>query len=315
MRYQGPVLLCFMIVFARGISLYSQIPEHPYPNSRFMTVDSVRMHYRTWNDTLSRPKGKIVLVHGFCGSTFCWRNNYDTLAAAGYRVVSVDLPGFGYSQRSASINQSQSNRGKLIWALIENTDGSDTTKWNIVGHSMGGGTAEAMALMKPGRTKSLTIVDGMVFIKNENVNVAIVGLTNHPLYREMLLSYTEHSYLSFNHFRSQLKGTYGFLPDTATVNGYLKPLLIEGTSETVVNILSNSSEIQSLNAHGLSSLPVLVIWGRKDKTIRLSNGKKLKRAVPSIELKVIPEARHMPMETHPEIFNAMLVAFLNKNNK
>jgi len=83
-------------------------------------------------------------------------------------------------------------------------------KWNIVGHSMGGGTAEAMALMKPWRTKSLTILDGMIFLKNENVNVAIVGLTNHPLYREMLISYTQHSYLSFNHFRNQTQGNLWF---------------------------------------------------------------------------------------------------------
>jgi len=94
----------------------------------------------------------------------------------------------------------------------------------------------------------------------------------------------------------------------------MEPLLLKGTAETVVNILSNSSEIQPLKAKALSNLPVLVIWGKKDRTIRLSNGKKLKRTVPSIELKVIPDARHMAMETHPAIFNAMLIEFLNKNN-
>lgn len=294
---------------------HPQIPDKPYPNSRFALIDSLRIHYRVWNEDLPHPRGKVLLIHGFCGSTFCWRNNFDTLAGAGYLVVAIDLPGFGYSARSAKVNQSQSNRARMIWELLADFDREDTSLWNIVGHSMGGGAAEAVALVKPERTQSLTILDGMIFIKNGNVNLSIVGLVNHPVYKKLLLSYTENQYLSFNNFRRELKGTYGFLPDTATVNGYWEPLQIEGTAETVVNLLANSSEIQELDIQGLSKLPVLVIWGKKDHTIRLKNGKKMKRAVPSIELKVIPDAHHMAMETHPEVFNRLLVEFLDKNNK
>jgi len=315
MRIVLSFLFILTIFLTCNSDLFPQIPEKPYENSRFDTVDCVSIHYRVWNDQLPHPKGKVLLIHGFCGSTFCWRYNYDALAEAKYKVIAIDLPGFGYSQRDLQLNQSQSNRGRLIWDLLKKIDGDDTTKWNIVGHSMGGGTAEAVALMKPERTKSLTILDGMIFIKNNNVNLGIVGLVNHPIYKKILLSYTEHQYLSFNNFRRELKSTYGFIPDTLTVMGYWEPLQISGTAETVVNLLANSGEIQDLDARGLSQLPVLVIWGKKDRTIRLSNGKKLKRAVPSIELKVIPDARHMAMETHPEIFNQMLIEFLDGNNR
>jgi pimeloyl-ACP methyl ester carboxylesterase len=311
------VLAVFLVIslYARGGPNHRDIPARPYENSHFAVIDSIRIHYRTWNEDIQNPKGKVLLIHGFCGSTFCWRNNYNALVAARYKVVAIDLPGFGYSGRDAQLNQSQSNRGRMIWELLDQIDGNDTTRWNVVGHSMGGGTAEAVALMQPGRTKTLTIVDGMIFITNDNINVTVVGLVNHPVYKKLLLSYTENSYLSFNSFRRELKGTYGFLPDTLTTMGYWEPLQIEGTAGTVVNLLANAHEIQDLDAKGLSQFPVLVIWGRKDKTIRLKNGKKLKRHVPSIELKVIPDAYHMAMETHPEIFNQMLVDFLNKNNK
>ena len=314
MRTAGITLLFCYLLICPAVAVFSSEPGKPYPNSRFAVVDSGSIHYRVWNEHLAHPRGKVLLIHGFCGSTFCWRNNYDTLIAAGYKIVAIDLPGFGYSQRSASMNQSQSNRGRIIWKLLEEIDGRDTTKWNIVGHSMGGGTAEAVALMNPGRTKSLAILDGMVFIKNGNLNAGIVALVHLPLYKKILLSYYKHYYLSFNNFRRELKGTYGFLPDTVTVRGYWTPLQIEGTNETIVNLLANSTEIQSLDAKELGHLPVLVIWGEKDRTIGLREGKKLKKAVPSIELRVIPNARHMAMETHPEIFNAMLVGFLNRNN-
>ncbi|MDP1621005.1 MAG: alpha/beta hydrolase [Bacteroidales bacterium] len=315
MRHPVLLFLFLNVLIVSGGVPYTDIPEKPYENSRFAVIDSLRIHYRVWNEDLKHPRGKVLLIHGFCGSTFCWRNNYDTLANAGYMVVAIDLPGFGYSGRNAKLNQSQSNRGRMIWKLLDIIDDSDTTKWNIAGHSMGGGTAEAVALMKPERTQSLTIVAGMIFLKNGNINQTVVGLVNHPVYKRLLLSYTENNYLSFNNFRRELKGTYGFLPDTVTVRGYWEPLQIDGTSETVVNMLANSNEIQKLDARGLSRLPVQAIWGRKDRTIRLSNGRKLKRVVPSVELKVIPDARHMPMETHPEEFNQMLIEFLDRNNK
>ncbi|MCK9421511.1 MAG: alpha/beta hydrolase [Bacteroidales bacterium] len=311
------ILLVFIVFFfgftgSEKLEKGTGIPVKPFENSRFEVIDSLRIHYRVWNEDLPNSSGKVLLIHGFCGSTFCWRNNYDTLVKAHYKVYAVDLPGFGYSERSVKLNQSQSNRARMIWELLAIIDRDDTTRWNIVGHSMGGGTAEAVALTRPERTKTLTIVDGMIFIKNDNVEKTVVGLVNHPIYKKMLLSYTEKNYLSYNNFRRELKGTYGFIPDSATVNGYLTPLLVDGTAETVVNLLANSDEIRQLNAKGLMSLPVLVIWGKKDHTIRLKQGKKLKRVVPSVELKVIPDARHMPMETHVAIFNSMLVEFLNR---
>ncbi|MFZ4520537.1 MAG: alpha/beta fold hydrolase [Bacteroidales bacterium] len=314
MRLVSAILLILLSLTVLGGIPEGDIPAKPYDNSHFAVIDSIRIHYRTWNSDLKNPKGKVLLIHGFCGSTFCWRNNYDALIAAKYEVVAIDLPGFGYSGRNAKLNQSQSNRARLIWALLTKLDGADTTKWNIVGHSMGGGTAEAVALVNPRRTKSLTILDGMIFIENDNVNKRIVGLVNLPFYKKLLLSYTENRYLSFNNFRRELKGTYGFLPDTVTVNGYWQPLQIDGTAETVVNLLANSDEIQHLEARGLDQFPVLVIWGKKDKTIRLKQGKKLKKHVPSIELKVIPDAYHMAMETHPAIFNEMLIDFLERSN-
>lgn len=299
---------CYML------SVNAQPPQKPYENSHFANTDSVTIHYRTWNNDLVHPKGKVLLIHGFCGSTFCWRNSYDTMVKAGYKIVAIDLPGFGYSERSATLNQSQSFRAKLIWDLLTELDGSDTTKWNIVGHSMGGGTAEAVALMHPARTKSLIVVAGMVFVNNKDVNSVIVDLTNSKLYKSLLISYAKNTYLSFNNFRREAKSIYGYVPDTATINEFIIPMSIDGSAETVINLIANSKEIQSLHAEGLNTLPVLLIWGKKDKTIRVRNAKKIMRVAPNIELKIIPTARHIPMETHPAEFNPLLIDFLNRNN-
>jgi 2-hydroxy-6-oxonona-2,4-dienedioate hydrolase len=295
--------------------LFAQEPAKPYRNSHFLTVDSVRFHFRTWNDSVLQPRGKILLIHGFIGSTFSWRENTDTLVKSGYRVVAVDLPGFGYSDRNPKINQSQSNRARLLWDLLSEIDQGDTAKWNITGHSMGGGTAEAMALLHPERTRTLVIVDGMAFLKNEDVQGTFITLSKNKQYNKVFSAIVEKEVFTYAMIEKLFKKNFGYIPDSSIVNGYLAPLLIEGTSESVMSVFSNSNEIIHLNAQDWDKTPILVIWGENDKTIYLSRGKRFVRNVPSARLKIISGAHHDPMETNPGEFNRDLVGFLNMNNK
>ena len=295
--------------------LRAQDLAKPFLNSHYIMVDSVRFHYRIWNDTVKHPRGKVVLVHGFLGSTFSWRKNFDTLVRSGYKVVAVDLPGFGYSDRSLKVNQSQSNRARLLWDLLITLDNGDTTRWNLTGHSMGGGTVEAMALMKPERTKSLTIVDGMVFLKNDDVQGAFVTLTRNKQYNKVFSSLVEKEVFNYKMIERLFRKNYGFTPDSATVMGYLTPLLIEGSAESVLSVFSNSKEILSLDVRELDKIPVLVIWGDKDRTITPKRGRRFVRNVPTAKLKIVSGSRHDPMETDPEEFNEYLITFLNKKNQ
>jgi 2-hydroxy-6-oxonona-2,4-dienedioate hydrolase len=286
----------------------------PFSNSHFVLVDSVTLHYRTWLHTTPNFKGKVLLIHGFIGSTFCWRENIDPLVRAGYDVVAVDLPGFGYSDRNLHVNQSQSNRAHLLWDFINAIEQNDSSRWNIVGHSMGGGTAEAMSLMKPDRIKSLSIVDGMVFLRNKNVKGSFVVMTRMKEYHQVLVALTKKRVIEFKKLQHLLKGLYGYIPDSTVVEGYLQPLQIEGSAECILNVFANAREIQHLHSDVLKELPVLVVWGKKDRTIRYFSAKKFINSFPNIDLKIIPGARHSPMETHAGIFNGYLVEFLNKNN-
>ena len=286
----------------------------PFPESRFTSIDSASFHYRVWNDQLADPKGKVLLIHGFVGSTFCWRENIDTLVKEGYFVVAVDLPGAGFSDRSLMINQSQSNRARMLWDLLSKIDHSESSHWNLVGHSMGGGTAEAMALMKPDRIQTLTIVDGMVFKKNKSVNGSFVVLTQIKETNKVLVDLTKKRVIDFERMQKLLKGLYGYIPDSSIVEGYLRPLQLDGSAECMLNVFANAKEIQPLHVDSLGNLPVLIVWGKKDRTIRWFSAKNVIKSFPPLELRIIPEAYHSPMETHPGVFNRYLVEFLNKNN-
>jgi len=313
----------FLLIIAALTAIYNPLHASPIPrsatmpfqNSHFMLIDSAVIHYRIWVTKVSPAKGKVVFIHGFMGSTYCFRKNYDSLVNAGYNIIALDLPAFGYSDRETWINHSQSNRAIMVWKLLDFIDMGDTAKWNIIGHSMGGGAAEAVALMRPKRTKSLTLIDAMFFVKNSGVmSTAFSPLKIKPV-NKFYVDYVNHYMLTFERIYKLLKNAYRQRPDTADVTGYMMPLRIPGTSEAIVSSFSNCKEVVPLNVDSLKNIPVLVVWGTKDGWIPVSSAKFIKTYVPQMELHKIKGAGHMPMETQALKFNGILVNFLDRVNK
>lgn len=314
-RLRSLLLIIAICISFCNASRASSIPKtsiNPFVNSFFATIDSVRIHYRMWVTDMNPARGKIVLIHGFTGSTFCFRKNCDSLANAGYNVLALDLPAFGYSDRGTWINHSQSSRAILIWKLLDRIDMKDTTKWNILGHSMGAGTAEAVSLLRPSRTRSLILVDAMFFSKNSGVMSAALAPTGIKALNKFYVDFVDHYLLTDKRMSKLLKSGYKRKPDISEVQGYLKPLQTEGTAKAIVSTFANCKELVPLYASNLKGIPVLVIWGSKDSWILPGAASAIKTQVPQMELHKIKGAGHMPMETHPAEFNRILLEFLKK---
>lgn len=131
--------------------------DKAFPESEYIEINDISVHYRVWTPETSFIKGKVLLVHGLGGSTFSWRNNIAPLQKEGYLVVAADLPGFGYSDRKSGIDHSQRARSDILWQLLDQTDptldqDAASSGWVLAGHSMGAGTVSAMAINKPGRS-------------------------------------------------------------------------------------------------------------------------------------------------------------------
>jgi len=102
--------------------------------------------------TLPRPP--IILVHGSPGEASEFGPLIPRLAAAGYRVIAVDLPGFGGSTRSVP-SYSILAHARYVLALL---DALDIPRAHIVGWSMGGGVVLHMADMAPEKIASVTML-------------------------------------------------------------------------------------------------------------------------------------------------------------
>jgi pimeloyl-ACP methyl ester carboxylesterase len=100
----------------------------------------------------SRPP--LVLIHGSPGNSYEFRKLAPLVAAAGYRVIAVDLPGFGQSSRNIA-DHSMRRHAERVLALM---DSLGIDRAHVLGWSNGGGVVLNMADMAPSRLASLTML-------------------------------------------------------------------------------------------------------------------------------------------------------------
>ena len=78
--------------------------------SKYITIENLKLHY------LEEGEGEVVLLlHGFPTSSHLWRNVMPSIAAT-HRVIALDLPGFGRSDKPLSASYSFNfHRQDFIW--------------------------------------------------------------------------------------------------------------------------------------------------------------------------------------------------------
>ena len=130
------VILVVSILLSLSVTVFAvSIPEKPYDNSRFFAYEDYTLHYRVY-DGDPADKSQVLLVHGFCLSTASLEGVAEEYMKAGYDVVTVDAPDFGYSSRETTKTKLL-DREEVIHALMTHIGG----RWIVGGHSMGGGIA------------------------------------------------------------------------------------------------------------------------------------------------------------------------------
>lgn len=99
----------------------------------------------------------VVLLHGFPGLAFTWRQQIPALAAAGYRVVVPDLRGYGQSDAPQAVEDY--DIAHLTGDLVGLLDALEIEKAVFVGHDWGGLLAWQMPLLHERRVAGVIAVN------------------------------------------------------------------------------------------------------------------------------------------------------------
>ncbi len=114
------------------------------------TVDGVRVR---WTD---RGEGEpLILLHGVIGNRRLWDLNVPELSRR-YRLIVPDLPGFGQNAKRPELSYDVTTQTKRVRAFINK---AGLKGFHLVGHSVGGSIAAAIAYSAPKEVASLTLIE------------------------------------------------------------------------------------------------------------------------------------------------------------
>jgi len=247
----------------------------------------------------------VVLIHGFGGSTYSWREVMPELAKQ-HRVVALDLFGFGFTERPKRLRRySREGQISLILGVLDEL-GIDRA--HLVGHSYGGGIATALALRHPDRVRSLVLVD------STNPNYARARRKNFAELQPLTWAFVRGLALRPDTVRKALERSWydDSLITDEMVDAYLKRLEIEGAARAYRGLtvpFNSPEEAEALYVHDLQ-VPALVIWGEDDELIKVEEGRVAAGEIKGARFVALEDCGHNPMEEKPEAFLANLLPFL-----
>ncbi len=257
-----------------------------------------------WVHVEQAGKGEAVLfVHGFGGSTYSWRHVLPPLAAR-YRVVALDLSGFGWTERPKQPEAyTLDAHARLVMGVA---DALGIERFHLVGHSYGGGICLWIAAHRPDRLRSLVLVDSTLpaYSVQRRRRVAAV--------RPLVSLFLRAVALRPPFIRRGLQRSV-YDPALVTdemVEAYRSRLAVAGAVDAYRGLTAPVEGPPPVVDLAAIRVPTLVLWGAEDRLLPARYGEKAARAMPQGRFVAIPACGHLPMEERPQEFLAALEAFL-----
>lgn len=282
----------------------------PFSNSHLKIVDGIKIHYRIWPSNQPTNKPWVLMVHGFAGSTYSWETSADYLSRNGFTVIAIDVPPFGFSDKNRKINISTDFRAQLLWKFL--LEMNDTVQWTLFGHSMGGAIVQAMAIVNPGRVYKVVFVAPALFycLKKSKRRLSQRLITFWPV-EHTLAIFGNLFLIRPKRIEKLLESAYAQKPSKKDVETYYSALSVRGTALAIIGTSARVKVTNELCVNQFKS-DALAIWGEKDTWVPYNRFASLTDTMDSLSVVIIKNHGHNPMETEAELFNRVVLQFLNQ---
>jgi pimeloyl-ACP methyl ester carboxylesterase len=273
-------------------------------HSRFADVDGIRVHYQEAGNA-SDPA--LVLIHGFASSTLVWSKVFLALAQAGYRVIAVDMLGYGYSAKPRNGEYTIAGQAKLLTRLLDHLH---IDRAIFVGSSYGGAVAATCALDYADRVEKLILV-GTVN-NNRPLAYKLMRVFGSPVFGDVVSPLLIGSRRLLRRRMKRVYDRHSWVLDERRVEARHLPLRAARTQRAIIRTVRRwDAERISECAH-LISQPTLLLWGENDREIPLADGERLHAEIPGSRLIVFLNCGHLPHEEYPEAFTNLVIDFCRK---
>jgi len=237
----------------------------------------------------------IVLVHGLGGTWRSWGTVPERLAAR-YRVVAVDLPGFG---RSKPLPGRSFPLGVVAARIAEALDELGIDEHLLVGHSMGGGVSISYAAERPQRVAGLVLVAPAGLIATGAVRPSWRRPALHRFGREAT-RLAEPLLLVSGRLRRAAFSRLVHDPDALRAGDVLT--LVRGSRR---GRASGPAGIEIVHAGLVDridrlTMPTVLIWGEQDQVVGAAGAERFAAALPHGRLVFLRGTGHLPQIERPD---------------
>lgn len=323
----------------------TQFPEDPLPipcspndvSHGYVTVKpGTRLHFVEMG---SGPA--ICLCHGFPESWFSWRYQIPALAQAGFRVLAIDMKGYGDSSSPPEIEEYAMEQ--LCKEMVTFLDKLGIPQAVFIGHDWAGVLVWSMALFHPERVRAVASLNTPFMPPNPNVSpmkfIESIPVFNYQLYfQEPGVAEAELEKNMSRTFKSFFRASdeMGFLTvEKATemggilVNTPEDPRLSKITTEEEIdfyvqqfkksgfrgplNWYRNTERNWKWNCKGLGRkilVPALMVTAEKDIVLRPEMSKNMEEWIPFLKRGHIEDCGHWTQIEKPAEVNQILIKWL-----
>ncbi len=275
---------------------------------QYIDIDGTRVRFRdSGGENGAQP---IFFIHGVGLSLEFWEAQ-ETLIAAHWRFISIDLPGHGLSDLGNQPYE-PSKFASFCWTFLDALGVDDVT---LVGHSMGGGIAIRMAASRPDKVSKLCLACSATLGRDAPFPFRLMTL---PLLGSIM---TKPNAMAV---KQQIKATF-FEPEKS-VSPRIREIINRnvmsaGRQKAFLDTLRLMTDLggqklslveESRRALKALTMPVLFLHGHDDTVVPPQHSFEGRNLVEGAELAFLDDCGHTPQVEQADEFNRHLSAFLGR---
>ncbi len=266
----------------------------------FVTVERLRVHY------IESGTGRtVVMIHGNAGGVEDFEFGVVELLSREYRVVAIDRPGHGKSDRPAGKAETVEYQAELLHQTLSHLG---ITQPVLVGHSWGAALALAYALKYPDEVSAMVLLapaayadDGGNVLLRTTIKTPIVGDLSLLLGKSIMGRRVLKRVLARAFFPQTLPDNYFKLVTSSWLGRKQLKAYLEDEWALNDSLKKMSKRYSDIN------VPVVIVTGDEDKIVSpKDNAYRLQAAIPQSRLIELKDTGHEIPQTHPESVYAAL---------
>ncbi len=246
----------------------------------------------------------IAFIPGWACTPYIFRETLGPVAAAGFRVIAVDLKGHGLSDKPAS--PAEYTVSAMRDNLLEVLDALGLARAGLVGHSMGAAVAVHAAAFDPARCAALALVAPVGFAGVPGLSLlrALTPLSALPSIRRMVTP---------GLIRLMLRFVYGSgrQPTARDAAEFMAPVPF---ADFVLALRHLLHEFRWDEPFPTLAMPWLTIVGREDRLSRSADADRYRGPGLAMPVTVIDGVGHVVFDEAPDTVNSALIRFFRERS-